>query len=437
MMRKLRALTSHRTWKALRAGGSRFSRNLVLVARANVIAQAIPLLAAPILTRLYSPADFGVLAVFTALVALLVSFSTARAEWSVPNAHGPRQAASLIMLGSFMLAAVTTTTVFISGPALSALGGKWGGAALLEPYAALLPLALVMAGLSQLLHGWHVRSGDLKVASTVKVKKSIGSTVATIAFGLAGFGTRGILLGMVIGATFGVSTLYRRAIGLAREIKHVRLLTLRRTMRVYRSELLNSSLASVANAFSLAAIPLLLTHFYPPGDVGHYALMQRIAIGPVSFISSAIAQSFWAEAADRLRQDPSDLYRLYRHATRRLLLLAIPFGVLLSAGPWYVSTILGPGDWDNAGWILAALAPVVVAQLIVSPLSHLIVHRLQHTQLAWDLARLSSLVLTVALASALGATISACVLALSVVGALFYVALFFINVHAYPKELRG
>ena len=54
------------TWRTR----SRFGRNLWQVTRANVLAQALLLLAAPLLTRLYAPESFGSLALFTSLLGL-------------------------------------------------------------------------------------------------------------------------------------------------------------------------------------------------------------------------------------------------------------------------------------------------------------------------------------------------------------------------------
>ena len=79
--------------------GSRFRRNIVKVVRANVLAQALPLLAAPLLTRLYAPADFGALALFASALSLALAFATLRLEWSLPNARSASAAAALLVLG--------------------------------------------------------------------------------------------------------------------------------------------------------------------------------------------------------------------------------------------------------------------------------------------------------------------------------------------------
>ena len=47
---------------------SQFARNIVTLATGTLLAQAIPILASPILTRLYTPSEFGLFAVYMALI---------------------------------------------------------------------------------------------------------------------------------------------------------------------------------------------------------------------------------------------------------------------------------------------------------------------------------------------------------------------------------
>ena len=98
-----------------RHGNPRFARNVLRGGSGHVLAQALPLLAAPLLTRLYSPADFGALALFAAGLSMSLALATGRFEWSVPNARSARPAAALIALGALALAACTVLdSVFAS-----------------------------------------------------------------------------------------------------------------------------------------------------------------------------------------------------------------------------------------------------------------------------------------------------------------------------------
>ncbi|MGN1239473.1 MAG: oligosaccharide flippase family protein, partial [Paludibacteraceae bacterium] len=62
---------------------SELVRNSAKLLSANVIAQAIGLLVYPILTRLYSPEDFGLLNLFLSIGGVLVLLSTAEYQYAI------------------------------------------------------------------------------------------------------------------------------------------------------------------------------------------------------------------------------------------------------------------------------------------------------------------------------------------------------------------
>ena len=62
---------------------SEFGRNVLTLMTGTTIAQAIPVAITPILTRLYTPEDFGLLAVFVAFSTILGSISSGRYELAI------------------------------------------------------------------------------------------------------------------------------------------------------------------------------------------------------------------------------------------------------------------------------------------------------------------------------------------------------------------
>lgn len=409
--------------------GSRFARNVWLVARANLLAQALPVLAAPLLTRLYGPAAFGELALFAAALSLALAVATARLDWSLPNARSRPMAAALLALGAAALGLCCL---------LLALGLWWWPVAGLSKAAAwLLVPALAGAGLQQLVSAWHVRGAELAGVGRAKVMQSVANVgVSLAAAPLLPAGPWGLLLGVLAGAWAGLGTLWRTAQGLRAALRSLTPRRLAVAWHRFRAEAGWSTLVSACNAASFAAVPLLLARHYDAAEVGFYALMQRVALGPVGLVGQAVSQSFWSESARLVREDPPALARLYAGTTRRLLWLSLPLALLALAGPWYVGPIFGAAQWSGAGIVLAACVPMLVGQVAISPLSHLVIHRRQHWQAAWDVARLAALALAIETAGRSGAPLAGAVLALSCVMGAMYAVLWALNRHALALMLR-
>lgn len=408
---------------------SRFGTNLWHVARANVLAQALPLLAAPMLTRLYTPADFGTLALFTSVLGMGAAVATLRFEWSVPNARSSGMAAALLACGTAVLL-LATLLLALAWPCGGLSWGALRGGDVRLPL--LLPLALLGLGLQQLLQAWHVRSTRLEAVGRAKVLQSAANVAVSVA--ASSWGGLGLLLGALAGAWVGLETLLAQARGLMRACRRGRRL-LGHALRRFGAEAGWSTLASALNTLSFALVPLLLARHYGLAEVGYYSLMQRVALGPVGLVGSAVAQSFWVESARLARVSNPELEQLFRRSARRLALVALGVAPLVLAAPLYFGPIFGAERWSAAGWVVAASMPLLAGQIIVSPLSHLIVHRKQHWQAAWDLARIVALAATIEGLGRANAPFAGVVLAASSVMAVAYVILYLMNLRALRQRI--
>ena len=141
--RIMRLPTSVHAWlktivsnKAARAAG-------VLVG-GTAIGQLISVIALPIITRLYSPADFTVLAVFNGLLLIIAMAAAGRFDIAIPLPDSDEEAANLLVLSvlcSLFTALATALILLIFGPALA----RWASIESAEPYLWLLPISILQA----------------------------------------------------------------------------------------------------------------------------------------------------------------------------------------------------------------------------------------------------------------------------------------------------
>ena len=77
---------------------SSFAKDVLKLTGGTVVAQAIALGFLPILTRIYSPEDFGILTLYIAISGILVVFATLRFEAAIMLPASDRHAADLVAL---------------------------------------------------------------------------------------------------------------------------------------------------------------------------------------------------------------------------------------------------------------------------------------------------------------------------------------------------
>ena len=401
---------------------SRWRRNLMQSTRASVIAFMVPLAATPILTRLYSPEDFAAAAVFNGLLVMVAGLGSWRLDWMIPNAVDADEATALAVTGAgtgVLVAALMIGAIWIVGDYVQG----WRGAVILGPLLFLLPIGVLALTLRDLLNAWYVRKADLQIPSAARIAHALGRTGVSVGGGVVGAGPSGLILGQIAGAAATVGVLS----GALRElVGNVRALN-RATMRRVRGHVTQASL-SVAVTMVLNAsqmiVPILLVQYYSDVQVGWYSLMQRVAVGPLGVITTALGQSFWAEAAQLARQDRGTLRALYFRTTRRLLLMSIPLVLLCVAGPLYIGAVFGRGEWADAGYVLQAMAPVVLGTLVFAPLNHLVVHRRQAWQLIADGCRLVLVSGVIVVSSLVGIDFVLVVLLTSIASLIGYLILF-------------
>ena len=79
-------------------------------------------LTSPVLTRLYTPEDFGVLAVYASIVSVLVVVTSLRYELAIPLPADDNTAANLLLLALAIVVALT----LLNGLGIWLLGGRIG-----------------------------------------------------------------------------------------------------------------------------------------------------------------------------------------------------------------------------------------------------------------------------------------------------------------------
>lgn len=412
--------------------GSRFRKNFVKVARANLIALAMPILATPILTRLFSPEDYSALAVFISVLALLLAFCTWRFDWVLPNARATTMAASVFAAGAIVLVVIclalvlalpfTTLSIF-DGTPLGQLGNLLF----------LLPVALAGGGLRQMFSGWFVRQGDLTAVSHTTVVQSAVNVVAGLGAGVAKLGALGLIVATVIAAWAGTGTLVRQAgRDLASSLRQVSLRSLRAAIQRHGSNASWSTLVAIVNALSLSAPILTLAHFYQPHEVGWYSMMYRLVGAPMGVLTSALGQSFWSQAAEYARaKQIAELSQLYRKTTLHLGYACAPIVIVCLAGPFVIGPLLGSEEWGGAGYVLAAMTPLFVGSILFSPTNHLVVLNMQHMQLLVDFLRLILVIASIVIADYLEMGFAAVVGLASFSSFIGHAVLFFIHLRMH------
>ena len=386
-----------------RLPGSAFARGVALLAGGTALAQVVGFAAAPFLTRLYDPKDFGTLAVFTSIVAIWGVVSSLRYEYAVPLPEDGRVAADIMGVGALVLVLeclIGLPVVAFAGPPLfRALNVDE-----LSAYWWLFPVAVFVAGVYVLLYFWAIRQRAYRGIAATKLSQALWRAGLQLGLGALHVAPFGLLAGQVAGGAAGSIALWRRAgRGEPGAFSGVTWAGVRGAAGRYVRFATYGSASGLLNALGLQLTPLVFAHLYGAGETGLYALTQRVLLLPLWLVGVAIGEAYLGTAPRLLRERPDELRGLFLRLTRRLLLFGlVPTLVLVAFGPWLFAFVFGE-EWRVAGEYARLLAPAALLAVTVSPLGQTAnIFERQDLQALSDLARVVMLVAVFVAAALLG-----------------------------------
>jgi O-antigen/teichoic acid export membrane protein len=346
---------------------SRFTTNILKLASGSVIAQILGVLLLPIISRLYSPGDYGVFQLFLAISSVLAVLSCLSYQLAIMLPKKDEDSANITTLCIILVCVVSAIScgVFI-------LLSGWVGEVLKTPdlsqYIIFLPVVVFLNGLYLVLNYWLSRRVRFGAVATAQVANSVSSKAVQIGAGIGSASPQGLVFGLLAGYGAGLLVMLR---GIREDLalfKNVSPGNIKRLAVRYKRFPLFTSWSTVANSVSLQVAPLMLASFFSPAVVGFYGMAHMVVNMPMSLIGSATGQVFFQKASEEKNRTGS-VKTVVQEVHQRLVSIGIfPILILMIIGEELFGLVLG-AQWGTAGGYARILAPWLLLVFIASPLS--------------------------------------------------------------------
>jgi lipopolysaccharide exporter len=340
-----------------------FWRNVFRLMTGVGLAQVVNIGAYPLLTRLYGPEDFGLLAVLTSFcmpISVIAAFGYAPSV-VLPEERG--EAAALLHLNYLLIALTVTASfavIFAARHSLEAWVNVPGFAGVVWW---LLPAPMLVA-LNRALDFWLSRLGKYGLMASARVVGAGAGAAVKIGWGVVLRSGAGLfngflaceiwkLLVMISGAGRpAMPSLSMVEIGrIARRFKNF--------PRFHLPFLLFQNLMSYLPMLCFSAA-------FGAAMVGFFSLGMRMILIPVELAVQSVTQVFYARSVTEKTADGA-LASLVERTTAQLLLAGLaPFALLGMGGPFLFRVVFG-ADWSEAGRYAQLLAPALYVQFVAGP----------------------------------------------------------------------
>lgn len=409
-------------------GLSSVTHSLLHLVAGTTLGQVITIVAAPVLTRLYTPDEFGVFAVFSAIINAMGPVATLRYERAIPLPKEESDSRAVLIL-CIVLALLVATALgvvlwmasvgWVQLPFLSSVASFWW----------LIAVGVAGFGIYQALSQWNIRNKTFSVLARTKVQQGVASVTTQLVSGIAGIGPIGLMVGQVIGHSAGIRVLARSVWQTGRPAG--RSLEVRRLLEVAK-RYVRFPLMSMPSAFfsslTLTLPNFMLATYYDAVSVGLYSLTVRVAGIPMTMVGTAVSNVYLGEVADLLRTRPDTFRQFYYSSLKKISLAGVVgVGLPLSLARYVMPIVFGE-EWTLSGYFLQLLAPMYVMQFIAVPFgSTLAVLERQDLLLVSEMSCLALIGIVLWLGPTSGLTVERTIAGFGLAGFLGYCLLLFVS----------
>ncbi|MFO0012772.1 MAG: lipopolysaccharide biosynthesis protein [Planctomycetota bacterium] len=345
---------------------SSFVRAVLMVSSGQILGSLIQIAAAPLLGRLYTPQEYGILGGYIAVATVLASLGNWQLAQGIVVERCANKAASLVYacnwatLGTSILASAVAAILVGWSYAIHGNGLAW--------WYVLLPLSTFVGGYSGTLSALANRQGVYRRMALVLVVPVALSVATSIAMGWLGWGATGLLFAYFLGQVATLGMYLAMVPRLPRRTDTASWNRMRLMVRKYRRFAVFTTPTTFVSSFSMNAPIYVLTAMGATTTVGLLSRANQLLSLPVHLIGSSVAQVFQRRAAIQYHET-GNCWPIYRGTLAALVALgAVPTVLLAWFAPMLFTWFLGP-NWTEAGQLARVLAPMLLLRVICSPLS--------------------------------------------------------------------
>lgn len=338
---------------------NKFIGDSFLMILSSGIAQVILIITTPIITRLYSPAEFGEFTIFSNIAMILIPIINARYDLLIVNTKNDRSANILSQI-SFLIS-LLILLILIPIFTISA----WLYPNFILDFIFII-IMLFLVSLTNIFTNYLNKERKYKVLSLINVFRAGSMALLQIIFGLLALGSLGLIIGFslsyIAGITLGYKT-FKKHFNIVRDKEETKALFLEN-----KNQLVYSTPSILLNSLSFSVVVFFIGVLYTNTEVGIYGMAIRVLGIPVTIISLGLSKIFMQQANDYYIEYGNFRNLLLKFSSILVIVSIILYVPLYLFSEELVNILLGH-SWVDAITVIKIVIPLFVIRLIVSTVS--------------------------------------------------------------------
>jgi len=360
---------------------SSFLRNVITLSAGMGLASFISFCFLFILTRLFTPEEFGKWDVFMRIIQLVAILFTLRLEMTIVLPKDQKEATKVSLLSLVILSLLSFLSLiifFLFHDYFNSLIGNpfdsW--------WLILIPLGGFFLGFYNILLNWNSRFENYKkISKSNVVHSSVSSPLSAVLYFLGLSSALGLILGQIFARVIAVYFLIHNFFSEIKKIKFSEFLNSSKNLiKKYKSFPLFEIPQSLLQRFSNDIIFYFTAFAFGGAAVGILSVSEKILAKPLNIISESFKVAFYQRLT--IEKNKTTFFL-------KSVLGMFFFGVLAVCLIYFIPVdvfkfLLGDNDWAKVGLYIKIISPLVLSRFVFVMASGAIAYRLKnHITLLW------------------------------------------------------
>ena len=345
---------------------SELVRNSARLLTANVVAQVIGLLVYPVLTRMYSADDFGLLNLFMSIGGILILISTADYQNAIVLPKENTRARAIVQLCLALVAGMLL--LLVASIPFSRPLARLFNAPDLANWWWLMPLYVGGLSVWAVLSNYYLREKAFRRISVYQMSQSVLNAAGKTGLGACGFFSGGMIVSTLLAPVLAILvSLLNGGRQLLSGIFRINKNALRAEAHAYRNFPLYSMPRSLVSTLCPNLPILMLTPVFGLTEMGYFGMALTLAMRPLQMIVQSVYQVLLQRTAQTVNERKKIGNLLLRFVAVAFAVLLPLFVGLYFILPWLTEVLLG-SDWRVSGEYIRLLLPWLLVMTAVAPI---------------------------------------------------------------------
>lgn len=345
-----------------------FLKNVATLISGATFVQVVAILIYLILSRIYTPEDFGVFGLYMSIVSITGILATGKYEMAVLLPKQDSDSLALLKLMGFISVGFSIfllfPVIFLNKFICRILNNDG-----ISVWLYFIPLSTLLVGLFQGMKVYSNRFKEYRIITAANIIQSLTNSAGKLVIGPLVAGPAGLVIGSVLGETTGAATFIGRFLKRQRVKREIvessRMIDMAKKYNLFPRF---NMIQSVINNFSGSLPIFVFSSFFTPAITGFFTMGYSIVYRPVNMVATA----FYQVLGQRTIEKHNQRIRLYPDIKKflhgLLKLVTIPFLLVALFAPAIFRIALGQ-EWEEAGKYTQIIIPWFFATCLTMPLS--------------------------------------------------------------------